>query len=321
VPVSLPQDYLAPGRLWLVVLVVALAGAYVALQWRRSAYAVRFSALPLLESVAPRRPGWRRHVPAALLLVALVTLVAAFARPQAEVLVPRERATVVIAIDVSLSMEATDVDPDRFTAAKASASRFVERLPDGFAVGLVSFSGVATIAVAPTQDHPAVQQGIADLQLGPSTAIGEAVFASLEAVRMVQPVDGGEPSPARIVLLTDGTNTVGRDVGSAAAAARDADVPVSTISFGTAEGTVVVQGQLIPVPVDVESMARLADDTGGNAFVAESDEELAAVYDDVAEQVGTTTELREITDTLTGLGLGLALLAAVASLAWSNRLP
>jgi Ca-activated chloride channel homolog len=321
VPVSLPQSFLAPARLWLLVAVALLAAAYVLVQRRRTAYSVRFAALPLLASVAPRRPGWRRHVPAAVLLLSLVALTTAFARPEAEVRVPREQATVVVAIDTSLSMQATDVSPDRLSAAKSSAAAFVRDLPEPFAVGLVSFSGSATIVVPPTQDHDAVGRAVEELVLGPSTAIGEAVFASLDAIRSVQPPPGEVPAPARIVLLTDGTNTVGRDVAAAAAAAREAEVPVSTISYGTADGVVEVQGQLVPVPVDVDSMERLADETGGAAFTAESGEELARVYDDIGEQVGTTTERREVTDVVTGLGLALALAAAAASLAWTSRLP
>ena len=318
---SLPQGFLAPGRLWLLLAVLALAVVYVVLQNRRSTYAVRFSELPLLASVAPRMPGWRRHVPAGLLLLALTALTVAFARPEAEVQVPRERATVVLAIDVSLSMEAVDVEPDRFTAAKDSAQAFIERLPDGFAVGLVSFSGSAAVVVPPTQDHQAVNEAVRGLQLGPSTAIGEAVFASLESVRSVPVQEGEARSPARIVLLTDGTNTVGRDLEAAAEAAREQGVPVSTISFCTADGVVEVEGQLVPVPVDVPAMERLAADTGGAAFTAESGEELDAVYEDVGDLVGTTTEEQEVTDRVALLGLLLALLAGAASLAWGARLP
>jgi Ca-activated chloride channel family protein len=307
--------------LWLLLLVAALAAAYVLVQRRRATYAVRFTELSLLASVAPRVPSWRRHVPAALLLLGLTALTVAVARPLADVEVPREQATVVLAIDVSLSMEAVDVEPDRITAAKRSAEQFVERLPDAFAVGLVQFSGSAAVVVPPTQDHAAVAQAVRGLQLGPSTAIGEAVFASLEAVRSVPVPEGGQPSPARIVLLTDGTNTVGRGVDDAAAAAREQGVPVSTISFGTADGVVEVQGQLVPVPVDVVAMETLALDTGGGAFTAESAEELDAVYDDITESVGTATERQEVTDVVAGLALGLVLLAGAASLAWGSRLP
>ncbi len=164
-------------------------------------------------------------------------------------------------------------------------------------------------------------EAVRGLQLGPSTAIGEAVFASLESVRSVPVQEGEQRSPARIVLLTDGTNTVGRDVNAAAQTAVEADVPVSTIAFGTADGVVEVEGQLVPVPVDVSAMERLAEDTGGSAFTAESGEELDAVYDDISEQVGTTTERREITDVVAGLALLLGIAAAAGSLAWGSRLP
>lgn len=314
------SSFLAPGRLWLLLAVAALAAAYVALQRRRPAYAARFTELELLRSVAPRFPGWRRHLTAGLLLLSLLLLTVAFARPQAQVDVVRERATVVVAIDTSLSMEATDVDPDRITAARVSASRFIDDLPATLDVGLVSFSGEAAVVVPPTQDHAAVTAAVQTLELGPSTAIGEAVFASLAAVRSVQ-AGAEQPPPARIVLLSDGTNTVGRELSAAVSAAVDAGVPVSTIAYGTPDGVVQVQGQLIPVPVDAQALADLAEDTGGQPYTAESRDELTEVYEDIGTQVGTTTELQEVTARLTGLGLLAAFAAAVGSLVWSARLP
>ena len=315
------MSFLAPLRLWLLLAVLALLVAYVVQQRRKPAYAVRFTELDLLASVLPRSAVWRRHVPAALLLLSLTALVTAFARPEADVQVPRERATVVVALDTSISMEAEDVSPDRISAAREGAAAFVTGLPDAFNVGLVSFSGSAAVVVPATQDHAAVVAAVRTLQLGPSTAIGEAVFASLEAVRAVPGEPGQEPPPARIVLLSDGTNTVGREPSVAARAAREAGVPVSTIAYGTQEGFVEVQGELIPVPVDEPALERLAEETGGTAFRAQSGEELAAVYEDIGSQVGTTTERREVTAGVTGVALGLGFLAAVASLAWGARLP
>jgi len=314
-------SFLEPVRLWLLLGVVALLVAYVVLQRRRPRYAVRFSELELLASLVPRSAAWRRHVPAGLLLLSLTALVTAFARPEADVQVPRERATVVVALDTSVSMEATDVAPDRISAARESAAAFVAGLPEAFDVGLVSFSGTATIAAPATQDHETVVQAIRTVPLGPSTAIGEAVFASLEAIRAVPGEPGQEPPPARIVLLSDGTNTVGRDLDEAAQAAREAGVPVSTIAYGTPDGFVEVQGQLIPVPVDAPALEELAEDTGGSAFSAESGEELSAVYEDIGSQVGTTTERREVTAAVTGVALALGLAAGAASLAWGARLP
>lgn len=315
------MSFLAPERLWLLLAVVALVVAYVVLQRRRPTYAVRFTELELLASLVPRSAAWRRHLPAGLLLLSLVALTGAFARPEMDVQVPRERATVVVALDTSISMEALDVEPNRISAARASAKAFVQGLPERFNVGLVSFSGSASVVVPATQDHELVVRAVDALQLGPSTAIGEAVFASLEAVRSVPGEPGQDPPPARIVLLSDGTNTVGREVSNAAQAAAEAGVPVSTIAYGTPDGVVEVQGETIPVPVDVPALARLAQATGGSSFTAESGEELAAVYDDIGSQVGTRTERREVTAAVTGVALALAVAAAVASLAWGARLP
>ena len=313
--------FLAPARLWLLLVVAALLVAYVLLQRRRPVYAARFTELDLLASVVPRSAAWRRHLPAGLLLLSLVALTTAFARPEADVQVARERATVVIALDTSLSMQATDVEPDRITAARESAAAFVEGLPDRFNVGLVSFSGTAAVVVPPTRDHAAVQDAVRRLRLGPSTAIGEAVFASLAAVDTVPGEPGQAPPPARIVLLSDGTNTQGRPVPTAADAALEAGVPVSTIAYGTAEGVVEVEGELVPVPVDELALERLALSTEGSAFTAESGEELSEVYEDIGSQVGTTTERRELTDVVTGVGLLLAVAAAAGSLLWGARLP
>ena len=317
----MPDGFLAPGRLWLLVLPLLLLVAYVVLQRRRPAYALRFTELDLLASLVPRSAAWRRHLPAGLVLLSLVALTTAFARPTGEVRVPRERATVVVALDVSISMRARDVDPDRITAARAAAATFVDGLPDRFNVGLVSFSGVASIVVPPTQDHASVVSAIAALELAPSTAIGEAVFTSLDALRAV-PGEAGEPAPpSRIVLLVDGSNTVGRTPPQAAEAATTAVVPVSTIAYGTQDGVVEVEGQSINVPVDRDALERLASGTGGSAFTAEDGDELERVYDDIGSQVGSTVERREVTAAVAGLALALGLAGATASLVWSARLP
>lgn len=307
------------GRLWLLLGLPVLAAVHVWRQRRSSRYAVRFPELELLLSVVPRRSRWLRHLPAALLLLALGATTAAWAEPTAEVAVPRERATVVVTLDVSASMMATDVSPDRITAAKESARAFVERLPDTFDVGLVSFSGSASIVVPPTTDHASVTSAIAALQLGPSTAIGEAVLASLQAVASAD-ADSGVPAPARIVLLSDGANTAGRPLSTAVERATAAGVPVSTIAYGTEDGVVTVQGRLIPVPVDAPALAQLAEATGGQAYSAQSGEELSGVYADIGTQVGTTLERRDVSARAAGLALAAALGACVAAAVWSPRL-
>jgi len=312
-------SFLAFGRLWLLLVVPALVAVYVVLQLRRGRHAVRFTNLALLESIAPRRPGWRRHLPAAAFVLMVASLVMAFARPTSRVRVPRERATVVVAIDTSISMMAEDVKPTRFEAAKDAAGRFVDRLPERFNVGLVSFSGNAQVVVSPTTSHDDVRRAVDRLNLGPRTAIGEAVFASLDSVASL-PAGPGAP-PARIVLLSDGETTVGRPNAEASEAARAAGVPVSTIAFGTDEGTVTVGDREVSVPANRAALKQIADDTGGSFFEAASGKELRKVYEDIGSSVGYTTERREVSSWFVGLALVLAALAAAGSLAWSSRLP
>ncbi len=315
------MSFLSPERLLLLLGVVALLAVYVGRQRRRPPAAVRLPGLDLLADLVPPGTRWRRHVPTGLLLLALTALTVGFARPQADREVPRERATVVVALDVSLSMRAGDVDPDRISAAKAAAKRFVAGLPRRFNVGLVAFSGTASVVVPPTLDHAQVQQAVDDLQLGPGTAIGEAVVASLASLASVPGDAGLPPPPARVVLLSDGANTQGRPVDRASALAQDAKVPVSTIAYGTGDGVVEVEGQRIPVPVDGPALARLAEQTGGQAYEAESGEQLTRVYRDIGSSVGTTVERQEVGDLLTGLGLLLGVAAVATSLLWSPRLP
>jgi Ca-activated chloride channel family protein len=317
------MTFLAPGRLWLLALVPVLVGLYLLLQWRRRAYAMRFTNLALLSRVAPRRPGWRRHVAAALMILTVALLLVAFARPQTEVRVPRERATIVVTVDVSISMRADDVPPSRLRAAQDAAKAFVESLPEKFNVALVSFAGTANILVPPTTDRSAVLRAIDGLELAESTATGEAIFTSLEALKQV-PVDPEDPDeriPARVVLLSDGTRNIGRSVEDGIRAARQAGVPVYTIAFGTPFGAVEIEGQQTPVPVDEETMRQIAEGTGGETYTATSGEELGQVYADIGSSVGYTTEEQEITARLVGFAVLTALATAVSWLFLLGRLP
>lgn len=315
------MNFLAPERLALLVLVLALAGAYVFLQQRRRHYAVRFTNLDLLASIAPQRPGWRRHVGAASMLLALSLLVLSFAKPTRLEKVPREEATVVLAIDTSASMQATDVAPSRIAAAQQAAISFVGQLPLGFRLGLVAFNGTARVVVTPTVDHQLVADAIEQLQLGQSTAAGEAVYTSLDVIRAsLSDPSATRKDAARIVLMSDGATTVGRPVQQAAAAAADAGVPVSTIAFGTDSGTVAIGNRLVPVPVDREAMELLAVTSGGSFFEATTGEELGAVYKDIRSTIGFTTERREATAWLAGIALLFAFTGVAAGLVWTGRL-
>lgn len=320
-------SYLAPTRFWLLIVVLALAAGYVTLQFRRRNYAVRFTNLDLLASIAPRSPGWRRHLPAIFLLIALVGLVIALARPARTERVPRERATVILAIDTSLSMKAEDVAPNRIDAAKRAAKTFLNIIPPKINVGLVSFNGSARIDVGPTTDRDAVAIAIDNLELQERTAIGEGIFASLQAIkRAPKAKDDKEAVPARIVLMSDGETTVGRPDSVASREAKRQKVPVTTIAFGTDNGTIEVPnevGQIVVTPVRVnrEALERIADDTGGKAFTAATEAELKQVYKDIGSSVGFVTEFREIGLWFVGVGVLLLFGSSTMSLLWFSRLP
>lgn len=311
----------APVWLWLLPIAVLLAVAYLIAQRRRSRYAVRFATLPMLEKVAPKRPGWRRHVPAAAFLAALIVLTIAIARPVTDVRVPRERATVVVAMDTSISMRATDVAPSRADVARRAAIQFIESLPEQFNVGVVAFSGTTSVEARPTTDHEAAIQAVRGLTLDQSTAIGEAVFTGLDAITGLDARATEDPPPARMVLLSDGANTAGRSTQAAAEAATEANVPVSTIAYGTEDGSIRIGADEVPVPVDADALQSLAEDSGGTFYTAANDAELRTVYSDLESSIGWRWEEREITTLLAGFALGAAVLAGLTSLLWFARLP
>ena len=322
------MSFLQPERLWVLAVVVVLLAFYAFMQTRRKVYAARLASADLLDSVVPRRSGWRRHAASAVILAALVVLSVGFAQPTRVVRVPRERATVIVAIDVSLSMEAADVAPDRLQAAQEAAKTFIAELPPTLNVGIVGFAGSASVLLPPTTDRLTAERVINNLQLAESTAIGEAIFTSLDSLLSVPPDEDGERAPARIVLLSDGVTTVGRPDQLAIQAAQSAQIPVSTIAFGTEDGfiiyddpeTEVVEAETIPVPVGGESLRQIADGTGGAFFTAESVDELDSVYENIGSAIGFEDAEREITDWFIGAGLALLVAASFLSLLWFQRL-
>ncbi|MEU8073850.1 VWA domain-containing protein [Catellatospora citrea] len=312
--------------MWLLALipVLALAGAYAArhlLRRFRRDTALPFSNLELLRSLVPRGLGWRRHVAAGLFLAGLFSLVTALARPSMEVDEPLERATIILAIDVSLSMQADDVEPTRMEAAQQAAKQFVQELPASYNLGLVSFAKSANVLVSPGKDRAAVNDAIDALELAEATATGEAVFTSLDAIKAVPGAGAEGPPPARIVLLSDGYRTYGRAIEDAAAAAVEANVPVTTIAFGTDAGMVDIAGQLQRVPVDRQALAELAETTGGFFYEAASAAELTQVYQDMGSSIGHKRVPKEVSQWFAGAALLLGLGAGVLSLLWTSRLP
>lgn len=315
------MTFLAAGQLWWLLALVGLAAIYVSVQFRRKIYALRFTNLHLLDQVAPRRPGWRRHVSAALFGLTIGVLIVALAQPATSVEVPRERATIMVAIDVSPSMAATDVDPDRISAAQDSARAFIDSLPERFNVGLVQFSATAGVVATPTQNHEAVTDQIDGLQMTPGTAIGEGVFTSLQSIHSFDEDAGENPPPSAIVLLSDGENTSGRPVTSAANEAADSGVPVSTIAFGAGASLIEINGQYVEADIDKDALERLATTTNGNFYEAESEAELTEVYEDIGSSLGTETEHEEIVTRFVVLALLLAFATAFTSLLWFQRMP
>jgi Ca-activated chloride channel family protein len=312
--------FLQPVWLLSAIPVLLLAGAYVWRTLHRRAYAMKFTNVDLLKTIAPKGIGWRRHVPAVAFILTLLVLSAALARPSVDTKQPLERATIMVAIDVSLSMQSTDVAPTRIKAAQTAAKEFVNTLPTGYNVGLVAFAKTADVLVSPTKDRTSIVQAIDGLQLQEATATGEAVFTCLSAIQAV-PADGAAgPPPARIVLLSDGYRTAGRPIGEAAQAAAAAKVPVSTIAFGTDNGTVDIEGETQRVPVDRPSLQELAELTHGHFYEAATLTELKQVYQDMGSSIGFKTVPREVTQWYVGVALLFAFAAAGMSLLWTSRM-
>jgi Ca-activated chloride channel family protein len=307
-------DFLAPGRLWLLLVVLAMVVVYVLAQQRRARHTVRFTQIELLDQIAPRRPGWRRHAVAGLQMSALVVGIFAAAQPVKRTTDrPVTEGRIILLFDVSLSMEATDVAPNRFESARDAASEFVDQVDPQVEIGLVSFSADVATEVALTTDRGKVQRGIDELQLGLGTAIGDALFNGVRALqRALDDADASDGvRPGAIVLITDGETTFGRPTQDGAELAAEAEVPVYTIAFGTPDGTVEdpETGDEVPVPVKLEELQQVADTTGGQAFAAPSASDLADAYDAISEELDIT--LAEPEEIVLELAWRYALVAAL----------
>lgn len=313
-------EFLAPARLWFLLLIPVLVGGYLLLLRQRRAGRASRSGLAL---VLPQQRNWVRHAAVGMAVLSLLTLTIAFAKPKQTIEVPRERATIVVAIDVSLSMQAQDVDPNRLAAAQSAAKDFVASLPPKYNVALVAFAGTASTLVPPTQDRGPVTAAIDNLKLQPSTAIGEGIYTSLATLAQAPP-DPDDPTkqpPGRIVLLSDGKTTIGRPASQAAEAAGKAGVPVYTIAYGTAGGYVEINGRREPVPVDHAELANVAKISGGKAYSAASASELRDVYKDIGSSVGKEKVDEEVTSRYAGAGLAFAILAALGVASIAARWP
>ncbi|MGA0068333.1 MAG: VWA domain-containing protein [Miltoncostaeaceae bacterium] len=297
---------------WALLLLIPLCAgvAWWMLRERRGSRraAVPFADLDLVAFAAPQR-RWTRWLPGSLLVLALIAFTVALARPESVTSVPREEGTIMLAIDVSGSMAADDVSPYRLRAAQDAAKTFAERVPRQFQVGLVAFNGQADVLLPPSTDREAFKRSVDSLVADGATASGEAIISSVEAIRSTQP--GAEKlRSARVLLLSDGANTVGTMPQDAAQVAKEAGVPVYTVALGTAEG-VLPDGRA--VPPDPASLAAVAEITGGEAFESKDAESVRTVYEDLGTFVGTKTIMSEATAWPTAIAALLLMLAGVAA--------
>ena len=310
----------AANRLWFLAPAAALAAAYVVGQLQRRPTAGRFASPALFPTVAPRRPGFWRHMLALGLLGALALSSVAYAQPRVPRKVPRKTATIVLVIDISDSMMATDVSPSRLVAAEKAAQRFVDELPATFELGLVTAGPGADVVVPPTLDHASVTDALGRLKTRPGTALGEAIFAALGTLPPDQPTTGPlVPRAARIVLLSDGISTTGRPDSEAIAAAKAARVPISTISFGTSNASVLSQGQRVSVPVDRSAMTAIAAQTGGTTFGASTLTQLRSVYDKIGVDVRLVIRKVNIAGWFMGAAIALLFLTLALSMGTTGR--
>lgn len=331
-------EFLNPGRLWLLVAVAAVGGAYLfAQQWRRQA-SVRFTQVDFLDEIAPQRPGWRRHVVAACMLAGLACGVVAIARPiERDTERTRSEGRIMLLFDVSLSMMADDVSPTRLQAAQDAAHRFVDRVSPDIEIGLVSFARSAVTEVDPTTSRSAINNGIDRLQLAEYTAIGDAVASATNILVNLADEDTGDgrarptttnpdeesKPPGAIVLLTDGETTIGLTTEEGGQIAAAADVPVFAISFGTMSGTITdpSTGQVLTVGIAPGPMRDLAEATGGAFYEAASEDELNDAYSQIQELLQETLgeEIEVVVEQTWGWTLGalaLILVGWLLSLWW-----
>ena len=301
----------------LAVIPIALAALWFSRR-KPSKYVIRFPAAATLAAVAPKHGRVRKHLPPALLMLALAGMAIALARPEATVAVPVERASVMLVTDTSGSMNAVDVQPTRLAAAKQAADRFLKNVPEQLQVGLVAFADGPHTVLRPTQDRLTVESTLTALQAEGGTATGDALDSALQALE----TDDKNPPPAAIVLLSDGASQNGQDPAEVARRARAANIPIYTVALGTPEGVVEGNfGQTMPVPPDPEALAQVAEISGGRAFTAEDSGALDEVYETLGSRIGTKSEKREVSAGFAAFGLLALAGAAFTSLRWRGRLP
>ena len=320
------MSFESPLALIGLVLVPVLVGLYVLRERRRQSYASRFTTPALLPNLVDAAPGWRRHLPLALFIVALAAMIVGVARPHASVSVQREEATVLIAIDSSLSMSSQDVRPSRLIAAQRAAQAFVDAMPTKFRVGVIGFSGRPYVAVPPTEERGLVRSALKSLKSGEGTALGDAVALGNRLARAERTSDGQIP-PTAMLVISDGAQMSGRTTpANAAAQARSLHIPVYTVVVGTPDGVVNVPvaggfTAQLRVPPDPETLRTVAHVTGGQFFTAPDADQLRRIYEKLGSRLGHRRESREITDLFAGGSAAFLLFGGALSALWFRRVP
>jgi Ca-activated chloride channel homolog len=325
------MTFASPIALWALVLVPLAAAAYVWFQRRRLRESAAFVSPALFPNVVDRVPGWRRHLPIVLMLLAVTSLLVGFARPHATISERSEQATVVLAIDTSRSMGAKDVAPTRLAAAQASARGFLAALPRKYRVAVVAFSSQPQVVSAPTDDREYVNEAIGALRLGQGTALGDGLANAIQVASGTPPGTrrpvGSKPVPSAILVLSDGAQDGGRvQLPEAIHRALAAKIPIFTALLGTAAGIVNVPlaggyNEQIRVPPNPSALRAVATQTGGMFYIAPRQSDLTAVYRDLKSRLGHENKDEEITVAFAGLGIVLLLGGSALSALWFRRIP
>lgn len=327
---ELPLSGFAHAWFFLFLLVIAgLAVLYVSIQRSRQQRLARFADSDMIGRLSAAPQNRWRHLPAVLVAVALVFFTIAMAGPSLDRKLPRNRAVIMLVMDVSTSMNATDVPPNRLKAAQEAAKKFADELTPGVNLGLITYAANPTMLSSPTTNHDATKVAIDKMQVAERTATGEAIFAALQAISTVGAVIGGGegPPPARIVLFSDGKETTPanpnnpRGAFTAARAAKDQGIPISTIAFGTPDGKVEVDGSEVEVPVDDSTMKEVAQLSGGTSYTADDTAELNQIYDTLQDQIGYETVRGDASTGWLRLGALVLAVAAISAVLINRRLP
>ena len=315
-------DFLEPGRLWALLALPLLLMLYIIVLRLRRTRGVRYTNTAVVDAVLPRQSQWRRHVAVVMTLASLAMIAGAWARPVGIDKVPRERATIVVVLDASLSMQAKDVSPSRFEAEKEAAKTFVDNLPAQYNVSVVMLTGAPGVMVPPTQDRGVVKLAIDRMELGEGTAIGDAIQVALQAIAQAPgSEDGAEPAPGLIVLLSDGQTTSGQDPAVTSARAAEQGVQIHTIAFGTENGYVDIDGKRENVAPDRGTLQQIAQATGGRALDAKDAGQLENVYEEIGSEVGTEEVHKEVTARWALYALAFAIVASLGAVSMAARWP